>query len=1162
MTGRRSPRFTPLPFLFVLISLSPVLSADPPGKKADVPVYITGDRLRGSGLRGEEPVLDLAGNVRFLAPDRRIAALGRRGIWRESTGRLQLSGDARVYRDESWAYGRVAVIDEERSTLEYPKGVMVVEAGRTIVADRAIFYLSEEDEETERVLFTGSVAVLDSARQVLADTLEVDPGAEGGTALGGVSLELYRESYRVRGRRADFDNVRIVVTGDPVMEELDSLGEVSGTLTGDTITIEPEAGRVIARGSTHGDYRKVETFAGVTVMESDSNFVFLTGDPRLVREGESLWGDSIDVRFSAEEEEIERVVVRGGATMESEGADSLTSEEGRTAGDRMTLFFDAGDLRKVAVTGRAKSDRSVRDGMKARRERNHAEGDTIRFHLGEEELETIEVSGKATGDQLSVEMDADSATEKSETVRYRGDRVRFDVRRNRVYLQGNAHVDQGQMQLDAERIRFDIDRDLVTAQGNPILKDGDQEVDGRRMVYNVDVGQGTIYDGVTHYEAGICYGDRIHRASNKTLLLEGGKYTSCDDPDPHYYFLANRMKIYLDDKIVVRPIVMHIADIPVLALPYYLFPLKGGRSSGFILPTIEFGFSESKGRFVRNGGYFWAINDYADLTFRGDFFEDSHWVSYLDGRYRLRYLLNGTVRSSYQSSQGGRRRWSVQAGHNQEIGESTDLTMRANFVSDKTYRVEQSTTLEELDRTLKSDLVLKKRWSDRSFSMQLTRTERLDQDRIDETLPSLQFTQSRRELIPPADSKRGKSIERKWFNDVYYQYSSKLLNSREKSGDKREDRAGWDHDLSANFSRKFRGWLGYSTRFGWSETWYDRDKVGQRYVRRGMWNASSSVNTNIYGTFFPRVGPLVGVRHIITPSVSFTYQPKNEDHFYRDENGNEQDRFYSVGGFGGSRRRSRRVSFSLGNKLQTKYMWKGEEKRNDQLLALSNSISYDLEQRDPGEYPWSPLSSSLRFEPVRPFSSELSLTHDVRSRRFTSLSFQSSVRFSGSLGESKKGGSGGEGEGEEQDPTETLSSPTERSPFEEDRSVTAETGFGDELGGGGRRQGPRDSSVIPWNASFSHRFSRGTTRDNFTQWLNSSLGINLTKGWDLDYENRYDLEERKTVSQGLRLKRDLHCWEASFRARFSGDEWEYYFNIRIKAHPEIYYEKGERRLGL
>ncbi len=1141
----------PAPWFLLFLILVPLLArgAEPPEEEQ---VYLTGDRLVGRALRTDNPILEVEGHVRFLDRDREIYASGDRGIWRETGGLLDLFERVRVYRDGGWSIGRAATLDQANETLVFPSGILLVEGERTIAADAGRFLFGTEGAG-DRILLTGEVVVVDSARLVTADTLEIFPDDEEAIARGAVAMELTKERYRVTGREARMREDRVVVTGDPVAEELDSLGEKTGELRGDTIVIEPDEERVTAIGSTAGVYDEVRTTAERTVMEGKSDAVFLSGAPTLERKGESMRGDSIEVRFLPGGDEIDRVRVVGNASLESASEDSGVVEEGTTRGDRITLRFENGDLEEVEVFGNAVSDRSIDDPAEAKRERNHAAGDTLRFYLEGENLRRIRVGGGAAGDHLAVEGEVLPEDEEKERVHYSGDRVEFDVDRSRVYLSGNAKVERGTMKLDAERIRFDLDRGVVNALGKPVLVDAAQRVDGRRMVYNVDAGQGTIYDGVTKYEQGICYGKQIHRLDDGTLLLQGGRYTSCDAENPHYYFRADQMKIYIDDKAVVRPIILYIADIPLLALPYYLFPLKGGRSSGFLLPNVEFGFSESKGRFIRNGGYFWAINDYADLTFRGDFFQNSHWIAYLDGRYRVRYLLNGAMRTSYQSSQSGRRRWSIQGDHNQELGENLDLTMRANFVSDKTYRVDQSTTLQELDRTLKSDLVLKKRWKEASLTAQLTRTEQLDQDKIDETLPSVSFTLNRRELVPPGESPRGEKPERRWYNDIYYQYSTRLLNAREKDADERNDHAGWDHDLGMNFSRRLGEWLGYSTRVQWSETWYDRDNIGQRYARRGMWSASAGLNTNVYGTFFPRVGPLTGVRHIVSPSVSFSYRPKNPNHFYK-ENGTEKDRFPVFGGFGSSQRAARSVSFGLDNKLQTKYLAGGEERRNDQLAILSQSISYDFEKdRSEGEKPWSDLSSSVRFQPVGPFNSEVSVTHHPYGWAFRSLSVRSGLRLSGSIGDrgASAAGEGPDGGGEV--PEGDVEGG--RSPFDDsaERALQGEDRFE-----GSRKHA---SSVIPWDMQVSHSFSRGASSSDFTQWLNTNIGFGLTAGWEIDYENRYDLEERETVSQGFRIHRDLHCWEASFRGRYSGREWEYYFNIRIRAHPEIFYEKGERRLG-
>jgi hypothetical protein len=64
----------------------------------------------------------------------------------------------------------------------------------------------------------------------------------------------------------------------------------------------------------------------------------------------------------------------------------------------------------------------------------------------------------------------------------------------------------------------------------------------------------------------------------------------------------------------------------------------------------------------------------------------------------------------------------------------------------------------------------------------------------------------------------------------------------------------------------------------------------------------------------------------------------------------------------------------------------------------------------------------------------------------------------------------------------------------------------------------------------------------------------------VEYGGRFDLSGRQTVYQEYSIYRDLHCWEAQFVRRYSDDGWEYYVRINIKAHPEIYAERGLRAL--
>ncbi|NNE10511.1 MAG: hypothetical protein HKN20_18265 [Gemmatimonadetes bacterium] len=1165
--------------LFPAISLS----ADIDGED----VYLASDSVSIQMFGSGETVSNLVGRVRFLDRERKLFARAARAIWREDAAHLRLLGRAEIYRDQNWISGPVAEIDLDAERMTLPSGAFVVQGHQTIQADRAVFRIGLEEESNDVITFRGEVTVIDSALYMDTDSLDVFPERDEAVARGSVLLDLYNQNYRVRGSKALFDSSRVTVTGDPVLEELDSLREVAGRITGDTIWIYPNEDRVEASGRSLSDYRGLKTSAARTDFSADKRRVILQGAPELQHEGETMRGDVIEVYFAEEEDRIERVVLIGNGELLSEKIDSIAEERSTARGDSIVLHFTNGDLTRTEVIGNASSERSWED--EGTRETTEATGDTIRFAIEKSALKRVDVLGNAVGSNTDAAIDATPEELEASRVEYTGRNMTYEVDRNRLSLIGSAHVQRQDTSLDANHIRYDLDRAVMTAIGGPKLIDAGEEVDGERMIYQVDLGQGTIYKGVTAYENGICRGERILRVGEKTLLLQDGMYTSCDLDHPHYFFGAKEMKIYLDDKTIVRPIVLHIADVPVFALPFYMFPIKGGRSSGFILPQVEFGFSESRGRFIRNGGYYWAINDYMDMTVRGDWFQNSSWTGYLDGRYKIRYMLNGSLRTSYRSDEG-RRRWSVNASHNQELREDLDLTARANFVSDETYRVEESTTLQELDRTLKSDITLKKRWQSRSFTLDASRTERLDNGSIDETLPSIRYTQNQSEIFTPPEEVE----DRSWYHDIYYRYSSRLLNSRESDQvvasidtlfetvndtltevagfdttrtTLRNDHFGWNHDFGFTYSSKELGWLGVSTRLNWKETWYDKDKVGQKWVRRGQGNASVSANTNVYGTWFPRLGPLEGARHIITPNVSYTIRPKNPHHFINtlDDDGDpilnsdgtfrQEDRFFSFGGFGSSQSRSRSLSFGLSNKLQTKYRVGEEQKRNDQLILVRNSIGYDFE-RD--EEQWSDLQSSLRFEPIRVLSSEVGLTHDVYSWRNERLSISTNLSLQGEWGRSAPREESESEEGADPDDFEESAADPDASSSSFDES-------GDDIyrgtGARGRGQQRTSSSLIPWTLRLGHSFSRGAPGSTSTQWLNTSAGIGLSKNWDLDYENRYDLVNSEIVSQSFRIRRDLHCWEASIRGRYSGQEWEYYFNIRIKAHREVYYERGNRSLG-
>jgi hypothetical protein len=595
------------------------------------------------------------------------------------------------------------------------------------------------------------------------------------------------------------------------------------------------------------------------------------------------------------------------------------------------------------------------------------------------------------------------------------------------------------------------------------------------------------------------------------------------------------MRVYLDDKSVARPVVLHIRSLPVMALPFYILPLTHARRSGFLIPDIEFGVSDRRGRFVRNLGYYWATNDYMDVAFFGDFYQEERWTAHIASNYALRYRLAGGVQGSFTRETiegGGGRRWDVHATHNQTLGEGASLTARADFVSDISYRTDQGNEIDDLNRDLQSDVSFQKNWSGQALNLAVSRREALDRGEVTARLPTLRYAITRFPIL----GRGAPGGAAPWYGTTYLGLSTNLVNFREKrqslstGADTTTKHFAVEEAITLSNSMKVFGWLGLSPNADYRQALFAKDNRGERWQWRGVWTAGASANTNVYGTWRPHLGPVVGIRHIMTPSVSFRYTPDFDEYFVAN---NRIDRFPSISGIGGTPRGAQSLGLSVQHTLQTKLRSGEGERSIDDLLIVGQSISRNLKG---GDRAWGALGTNVRLRPFERFESEFSTSHDVYDRVIRSVS----VRTTLSLDERLFGGGG----------PAAVAAPD---------SAAGAAAAPDSL-----RGSMTERPGAPWRLSLAHSYTKGGPGSNGEQTISAQLGMNLSRAWRLDYSPYYDLREREIISQSFTLVRDLHCWEARFSGSYFGGEWEYFFKINIRAHPDVGYRLGDtlgQRLG-
>lgn len=1035
--------------------------------------------------------------------------------------------------------GRVIHLEDE---------VTITRGGATLIGDHGRYY-----EANRTAIIFGNVHGVDGTASTSCDTLRYLRDSDTAYLLGNASysdtsgmidarrIELLRSidmavasgevvvsasdgSSELRAGLVVYDIERREVRASrgPELSWIGEQGETEGRLTAAVIDIHPDEDLIRAMGDATLEREGVTAVARIATLFGEDDSIELLGDPIVRRETDRLSGES--VLIEGEDGDISRVLALGSARVdyELETEEGETPESGHVRGDTLEMFFSEGEAVRTSVRGASASEHLVGDAG----ERNFIESASVDVAFRDGRITRATFRGGAVGAYDFYE-EAEGETTGLETVVYGAEQIDYYVERNRIALSRDSRVEYKNTVLTAERVEFDPENQTLSAEGEPDLREKSDRLVGGEIRYDMERQAGLVREGLTTFEDGLYYGDSIVREGDGTLRVNGGTYTTCSNEKPHYRISSGRMKVYFDDKVVARPVVMYIGEMPVLALPFYVFPIKKDRHSGFLIPQLEIGLSENKGRFVKNFGYYWAPNDYCDFTAWADYYEQSKWIAHLETRYKLRYVLSGSVDASFMEEMlYNKRRWDLGFEHMQELGRNWTLSAAGDFRSDATYASDANQSIQEsVNRSLHSQLWLRGRWSRLSVGVTLDRREELDEGTIAELLPKVSVTASQKPLVTAGEGEGG---VREWLSKVSYNWSAAAVNDRDRKGSATEVHQGLGFSGTIRTSTHLLRHINLSPRLNVRQNWYDRDKAGNRFPMRFTYDAALSAGTTLYGTFFPRLGPLDSVRHVMEPSLSYSWAPEFSQYF--DEG---VDRFYTMSGFGSTPGDREAVSVSLTNKLQVK-LRDGEELRKiDNLLRFTMSSSYDFKK---DEYRWADVISRLELRPA----TAVSFTWDGRHGAYGGALERSTMTATLSL---------------------TGDTPPVADTPWEDRIIGESDSPADQLRSAfAGRDGAEAAGTRPWSAAATLRYSRGADADDATYWVDGSAALSLSPKWRINYSIHYDIKEQEVASQEYAIHRDLHCWEAQFVRRYYDGEWEYYFRINVKALPDIQAETGEKHL--
>ena len=1136
-------------------------AATPKKSKAppDPPYRIEADRM--SGGRGPGGDVLFLEQVHITRGKTRLSS--DHGRYERATGMVYMDGKVRVRDSSATVTCDEASFSETQDRLDLRGNVTVVDREATLKAPSGWY-----DRKLGLAQLKGGVRGQEKKQRLVADEAFYDRDSMLVKARGNVIGYNDENRTQLEAAAVDFDRDKkiAIATGRPLLRARDDDGKET-LLRARLLRVNSETRIAEAIDSVTVERDTLRASARYARFDDRAGHGILLGEPR-AWDGETVMtGDTIETFTVARK--LERITVRGGAAIDyAASREGSKGETSRLTGTQVDMFVSGSRIDSLMATGRAGNAyaSAAKDGKTA--ETNSANGDTIVVFFKDKKIDRARVLGNASGEYRPPVAVDDTTGARLERIEYRARKIEFVIPKNQIVLEGESQLDYRELKLRARKVAFDSQKNTLVAEGQPQLIEKDDQVEGQLMTYDMDRKVGTIYQATTSYERGLYHGKQIRKVNDNELDVLGGAYSTCDLAEPHYHFAARWMKIYLKDKLVAKPVVFYIRNVPVLALPFYVFPIKPGRHSGFLFPQFEFGFSNRSGQFIRNAGYYWAPNGYFDFTGAGDYYQaDPSYLLRGELNYKLLYRFDGRADFRFgHDDRTGRDDYTFSGSHQQSFGQRTRLSALGNFTSSREFNNsgQSGNSFERrFDRFLNSNLQLTHYADWISLSALVDRRQDLNADDdlrlANGSLPAI-GTKGRASLtvfepsvsvsLPQRtvgsygflkDTRVGSA-----FKSTYLSLSGRYLGLRtqrgvveavDSAGITVGSRVGQSRDVrraaTSNFalqdSRRLFGWINFSPQFSGNAVVFDRDALGNKLATAAVWQSSAGISTTLYRTLATPV-PGLALRHVVSPQTSVSYTPEFPGLSYTDTNGFIRPRFQNFADIGiSSGRRSVFGSFVLDQRVQAKYTRGDKVTRLDNLFSLTTSGSYDFLWRENGrKHGLQPLSAGFRLQPPGYLAADGNASVDVYNPRpLRSFGYSVYSTF-GNRGGGKPQAARGGGETES----------------EVSRAEQAESSFKDN-----------------WSASLSYIYQGGyfTRAWSANQTVNASFRYQLTENWMFDYSTGYNLTSRQINVQRFNLTRNIHCWAASFSRSFTpSGEAEYYVRLGIREQREIYIERGTR----
>ena len=447
-----------------------------------------------------------------------------------------------------------------------------------------------------------------------------------------------------------------------------------------------------------------------------------------------------------------------------------------------------------------------------------------------------------------------------------------------------------------------------------------------------------------------------------------------------------------------------------------MFPQPKKTVSGIIMPN--YGEEKRRGFYLRDGGYYFAVNEKLDLQLTGDVYSKGSYGLSLGTNYKKRYAYNGSLRFDYNSTKMGEfedsgvsKDFSLAWSHSPDSrGKSSRFSSSVNFQTNsynQNKNLVYSNFNESINAQFNSNISYSKTFKGTpfNFSANLRHSQNVQTKKVNLTLPDISYNMSR--IYPFKNvGKLGKtalgklSISHRFTGRVQLSNAGigsnlsgiNIVNSADNFSEQIEfnldnfnsilDRSkiGVKHTIPVSTSFNLFKYFTFSPNLNYEEIWYlkklnysynevengVRIDTTNSFSRAWSYNTAFSMSTRIYGTLFFKKGKIKAIRHVISPEVSFSFSPdftKPKFGYYEDVRINEEGDTKLLSKYEnflyGTPRigSSASMNFYIGNNLELKVLDKNDSISGTKKIKIFENLAFTSS--------YNFLADSFKLSPIR-----------------------------------------------------------------------------------------------------------------------------------------------------------------------------------------------------